>query len=309
MGIPWATALRDEAHLEHNPQSKSTSPKIFGQARGHPNVWAVSGTPMTTSPLDFANWVKIIAKCRYNNSDKQRRYERMKQIHNHIKRLAKRYEDLVHRYRNLPSNQANADKTRRKMWDSMKDIIEDKYMAEIQDTYMLRRTAYTLWRGIAIAELPPIDKRTRKCKEIAPYWMDLIESYYTKAAEEQETTTDRKSITARKLRMMATIPGLAHREFSTMDMTAVELQDNNWYGEANYKDSPYYKRLRMLYKSSGKLRMLKRVIEYLVEGERTEIVGTEGETRPVQILISSAFPVISYIVWMVSLSHAQHLKI
>ena len=288
--VVWGHIIKDECHTEKNPENNAPLHirTIMKKASAKPYLWPVSGTPTTNSPKDLLAYMALLER------------EWWKDDVNFKKFLTTEIVDMA-------SQMDKYVKAADSSIDDMKLVIE--WYNALLKQFMIRRTGDSRWFNDDLVKLPPhihedvdvpvvpeYEKIVEQCKT------DIVEAAneaYTKAKRAWEKGGQRtpepkpkppaENLTHRA-RMVTDIPGLAIlAKRYDMALTFEEIAKNGWL--TNEEESPYAKNLDMLFKSSGKLQYL----EKLVRGR-----GTGKDGRKHRMLVVSFTPVIAFIVNIVS---------
>jgi hypothetical protein len=261
----------------------------------------ISGTPLTSGPLDIARYVQLMAKPFWGEHPVLRKF-----MGNELQELGERWRKAILRVTDSPTA-----KDEREFTDVRAKV--DKELPGLVETLFVRSTTESRLNNSPVVTVPPAEFRTIYCEHKEPYQSQAndIGRVQQEAFEQKEAT--RKATYKRqrgnlegytplsktnvntyyRSRVCATFPALASltdKNGELLKLTYEEwdekIKTKEW--KAGTASDPYFTNLDAIVKSSGKL---VEVAKMLDKFDTT----VDGENKPTRHIFISYFFVVVYI--------------
>lgn len=288
--VAWSRAIQDEFHQAKNPEVIGI--RIFRGLKGNPFFWFLSGTPFEIGPGDIVGYTGLLEKAEWETDDVLKLG-----MHDNLSQMGKSVAQIV-----------------RSGVSEGLEAITDKFGGVLLPKLMIRRKGDDLWFG-----KPTVDLGPNRHKDIeVPFsetFKRVLENLEKKAMDELKADFERRLAnwkrshkpsepepklntkrffkTSRDHHLFATFPGLMKLKelYPDLAMTSEELKQSGWLDEP--KKSPYFKYLDLLMETSLKYREIRRILTAIEKGR-------DDAGRREKMVIMSQYPVIVFILWLVS---------
>lgn len=298
-GLAWARVVRDEAHL--TPNWSTTLYRIL-ESMAHngwvpPNFVALTATPMLRNGvIDMLACVQIINLFSPNIGQ-----------HPPCAEFAQQHslDKLAESYRSMRKKQLKGHKVNDKVIH-----IVTRAVGRLQAAYCLRRRNDSVQNNKPLANIPPLEcydvscpivgeghvQRMRQVEgmlkaRLTYAWEQRLTQWKTRGDDEDEPVCDIKLLldNAVMSRILASVPGLT-RYKTRKALTWAHIKAKKWHLKPEH--SHIYADIESLEQSSGKLRMLRKLIQRL---------DVDVDAKPEKLVVVSEFPIICLVILCVSL--------
>lgn len=303
MGLKMSRLWRDEFHVEFRMNTKlmTTLKRLLEHQRtafGWKSMfttWFLSGTPFNTSPADmsaYINWMRSCVPSAKDTDPWQQHVLLSQYTEDAMKSHATRYKrylelqrtgGLKHWQKRVKKPRCGT-KTERARIQKAADKSND-FFSKLLSAFCIRRDSASYFNGYPIVQLPALTEIERPAP-MSDLARETVEARIQSAASDGRPLPDRlKHIFANYPALVDIMPGSMH--------TVSEVA--RFYRTPSL--SPYARHIDDIANSSGKLGMLKQILE--LELERSHYQQKPHE-RIERVVIGTIYPATSLIVYLVS---------